>query len=270
MFNVTLVEPDGYVHAQALAEAVEYLAVMLEACGQTVRRTRNHIERGAHNVVLCSHLLGDAHIAQLPADTILFNSEPLAEASPAYLAALARFWVWDYAYGNLPRIPHARVAVISFLFAAALVRSNAREPGDALLFYGSLTERRRAILADVRARGVPIEVVFGEYGPERDRRMFRCRAVLNLHKAKEPSVFEPIRCFYPLINGVPVISEHVAGEPIADAFRPSVAFCSEEMLVDDIVRWWGAPADLAARAAQFASTTALPEIERAVAAYLAR
>jgi len=269
MFNVTLIEPDGYVHAQALDEATDYLVSMLGACGQTAQRSRNHIELGGHNVVLCSHLLGADHVAHLPADTILFNSEPLAEASAAYLAALAKFRVWDYARGNLARIPHARVSLIPFLYSAALVRSAVREPGEALLFYGSLTERRRTIIADLRARGVNVEAVFGEYGPERDRRMFRSRAVLNLHKTDDVTVFEPIRCFYPLINGVPVISEHVRGEEMAEPFRAAVAFCAEDALIDDIVRWWKAPAELAARAAQFASTSGLAEINRAVDDYLA-
>lgn len=96
-FNVTLIQPASYVHAHALSDACEYLVAMLEACGQTAQRSRNHLDPGARNVVLCSHLLGAQHLAQLPKNTILFNSEQLgAEAgwqqlSAAYRAALARF-----------------------------------------------------------------------------------------------------------------------------------------------------------------------------------
>ena len=274
-FNVTLIEPDGYVHAQALADAADYLVAMLEACGQPARRSRNHIELDGHNVVLCSHLLGPAHLAQLPARTILFNSEQLGDdggwhlASGTYARALARFRVWDYAHGNLVRIPHDRVSVIPFLYCAALVRPTIRERGEALLFYGSLTDRRRRILDALRERGLPVEAVFGEYGNELDRRMFRARAVLNLHKSDDATVFEPVRCFYPLINRIPVISEHVDGEPAADAFRDAVAFCAPDALVDDIVRWWSAADELANRTEQFQTTSAHDSIARAVAECLA-
>ncbi len=271
-FNVTLIEPAGYVHAQALADAGEYLVAMLEACGHAARGSRNHIDLDANNIVLCSHLLGAQHIAQLPANTILFNSEQLAQdatLSATYREALGRFHIWDYAHGNLARVPHAHVSVIPFLYCAALVRPAIRQPGETLLFYGSLTAHRRRILAEVRARGVPVEAVFGEYGPELDRRMFHARAVLNLHKGEDATVFEPIRCFYPLINRIPVISEHVIGESAADAFRSAVVFCSSETLVADIVRWWSAPDELAARTAEFSTTSAIESIARAVELYLA-
>ncbi len=41
MFNVTVVEPPGYVHAQALDEAADYLVAMLR---YIARRSRNRIE----------------------------------------------------------------------------------------------------------------------------------------------------------------------------------------------------------------------------------
>ncbi len=40
-----------------------------------------------------------------------------------------------------------------------------------------------------------------------DAMLLRAWAVLNLHKADDTIAFAPIRCFYPLINGIPVISE---------------------------------------------------------------
>jgi len=274
-FNVTLIEPAGYVHAHALADAAEYLVAMLEACGEPARRTRNHIQTDGDNVVLCSHLLGAEQLAQLPPRTILFNSEQLGDTtarhleSGTYLNALGTFRVWDYAHGNAARIPHERVSVIPFLYCSALVRPRARERGSSLVFYGAMTDRRRVILDAIRARGVPVEAVFGEYGAELDRRMFRARAVLNLHKSDDASVFEPIRCFYPLINRIPVISEHVDGEAAADAFRESVAFCSADSLLDDIVRWWGASDEIAARTETFQTTSARDAIARAVAEYRA-
>jgi hypothetical protein len=217
VFNVTQILPPGYVHAHALDDAARYLVHALEACGEPARLTENHIARDARNLVLGGHLLG-AQRAQLPADTILFNSEPLAEHAhwPGYAAALARFAVWDYSPRN------GRGAVIPFLYCAAMARAM-RPPGDALLFYGSLTPRRTAILDALRTAGVRIEVAFGTYGADRDARLARAGAVLNLHKTDDAGTFEPLRCFYPLHRGLPVISEETS-DPAADDFRDCVDF----------------------------------------------
>lgn len=259
------------MHAYALAEAIEYLRAMLVACGHACELTRNHLVVGGPNIVAGAHLLAEAQLAQLPPDTILFNSEQLADrtlAHPAYLRALERCHVWDHAVRNLARLGHERAAVIPFLFCPALVRPVPRLAGDALLFYGALTPHRRAILDELQAAGIPVEILFGVYGAERDARMMRARAVLNLHKTGDAGVFEPIRCFYPLINGVPVISE-ATDEPAADAFRDAMAFVEPAERVAAIRRSWAAPAELAVRAARFRATNALADIARAVDAYLA-
>src|SRR5579871_6261652 len=129
-FNVTLIKPDDYLHSLALSEAAEYLHYELLRCGFRSELTRNTIDRGAHNIVLCAHLLEtDEEFQNLPADTILFNSEQLLNRkwmvfNPPYLAALDRFYVWDYAIKNLPEINHANKFFIPFLFCPDLVRAN--------------------------------------------------------------------------------------------------------------------------------------------------
>lgn len=201
------IRPPGYLHAHALDDAAAYLVHTLRACGEQAELASSY---GDRSIVVGAHLVADP-----PADAILFNSEPRAEWTPAYAALLARHEVWDYSPAN------GHAAVIPFLWCEPMARPIAR--GDALLFYGSLTPRRVVILDALRAAGVRLDVAFGTYGADRDFRMSRARAVLNLHKTDDDSTFEPIRCFYPLLRGMPVISEETS-DPAADDFRASMVF----------------------------------------------
>jgi len=265
-FNVTLIHPARYIHALGLADIVTYLDEMLRACGHSSRQTVNHIDRSVHNIVVGGHLLDPANAAQLPADTIVFNSEPLDEPRPGYDEMLARHHVWDYSAVNVSAVPHPRVAVISFGACPALARVTPRT-SETLLFYGSITPRRRLLLDAIRASGVRLEAVFGEYGPERDVRLARAKAVLNLHKGDDPRWFQPIRCFYPLINGVPVISEQTT-DPGADAFRAAMHFVPTTELVSTLPALLAAPSELHARASSFASVVQTDAVATAVDRYL--
>jgi hypothetical protein len=271
-FNVTLVQPPGYVHAGALAEVVEYLHHMLAACGFPARVTRNELAGDAHNIIACAHLLSAADVAALPADTIIFNSEPLTDpagwpfASGVYRGALDRFHVWDYSLANLALLGHDRAAFIPLHYCAALVRPAPAPPGDALVFYGAVTPHRERLLQALVAAGVALRFLFGVYGAERDRAMLGARAVLNLHKASACS-FEPVRCFYPLINGVPVISEDVVGDPTADAFRDAMVMVPPARFVEDVAALLADPLALRARAQRFRARTAEAEIRAAVLHY---
>jgi hypothetical protein len=228
-FLLTLVRPAGYAHAQALAEAIEYLRAELTRAGHVARVAENVFDPAAHNVVFCAHLLNEDAARQIPADAVLFNGEQLGDAAGWHLASgvyerlLSRHYVWDYSAANLPHLGHDRASVIPFAYCEDLVRRDrTRKPGEALLFYGVLTPHRQRVLAELRARDVAVEIVTA-FGAMRDAWMFRARGVLNLHKAEDRSVFEPVRCFYPLINGIPVLSEETT-DPSAEAFRGAMAF----------------------------------------------
>jgi hypothetical protein len=231
-FNVVLVQPAGYAFSLALAEAAEYVAAILRACGREAQVAVNALREDAHNVVFCGHLMNRGDVARLPADTILFNSEPLARqdawhlGSEAYRDTLARFHVWDYAQRNLDAIPHSRKAVLPFWYCRDLVRPRppAQGEGRTLLFYGVPTPWRRGVLSEIAAAGIDVQYMHNGFGAQRDAVMWNAWAVLNLHKSEDNAVFEPIRCFYPLINRVPVISEDVHGADAADAFRDAMFF----------------------------------------------
>lgn len=279
-FNVTLIQPPGFIHSLALKEAADYVHASIEACGHRAMRSVNLVASDAYNVIFCAHLLKGELISMIPPDTIIFNSEALEDRderrfySAAYPGILERFFVWDYSSRNLPLIPHDNKVVIPFLHCEKLKRTDiVRAPGSALLFYGRINERRKAILDDLQRRGVPVRVLFGEYDRQRDVHMLGAWAVLNLHKTDQTRAFEPIRCFYPLINEVPVISEWASDESAAP-FRESVFFTGHGSLVEDIVSLYRDRADFDARSrgmlAEFKKRNPLPSVAWAIEQFLCR
>ncbi len=290
-FRIVLVHPAGYIHASALAEAVTYLTAMLRTLGHVADAVEGDpVEEGllatpsgAHLIVACAHLLDAALAARLPPRTIILNSEPLAApmqsgaagsklVGDAYLALLGRCHVWDYSPVHLAHLPHTRASVIPFWFCPSLVRTALpRTAGTHVLFYGVITPHRHPVLRHLVAHGVPLDLRFGWYGEPRDRLVRSALAVLNLHKTEDARVFESIRCFHPLINGVPVISEDTA-DPAAEPFRAAVSFVPAAGLVRTIVTLLADRAAFQARAqaqvSHFATLDPRPAIAEAVARYL--
>ena len=241
-FNVTLIQPPAYAHSQALSDAADYIHWSIIACGYPAARTINELARNAHNVVFCAHLLGGKAAERIPPDSIIFNSEQLDDPESrhpnhdGYRNLLDRCFVWDYSECNLTHVGHDRKCVVPFGYCEPLRRRDmVREAGASLLFYGSTSPRRQEIVREVQSSGIAVTWLFGEYGKERDAKMLRSWAVLNLHKQDQTSAFEPIRCFYPLINDVPVISED-SDDPTADSFRSTVFFFDRTSLVAEIKR----------------------------------
>lgn len=279
-FNVTLIQPPGFVHSLALKEAADYVHATIEGCGYRAVRSVNFVANDAHNVMFCAHLLRGELIAKISPDTIIFNSEALEDPEErrfyqsSYPRMLEQFFVWDYSARNLPLIPHDHKAVIPFLYCEKLKRIDiARAAGTSLLFYGRINERRKALLDELRRRGVPVQILSGEYDRQRDIQMLAARAVLNLHKTDATSTFESIRCFYPLINDVPVISE-AASDESAVAFEETVFFARRNSLVEDIVALCSDPAAFDARSKKmlevFKERDPLPAVAAAIERFLSR
>jgi len=278
-FNVTLIGPPDYTHCLALAEVGEYLAYLIGHCGSKAELSTNAVSGDFHNIILCSHMLSPDAIASLPEDTILFNSEPLADtagwqfAGGVYRKALDRFYVWDYSQANLERLGHRRKGFIPLLYCRGLVRRQlSRGSGDTLVFYGSMTPRRWSVLQALSEMGIKTSYLFGKYGEERDRIIFRSWAVLNLHKFDHIDVFEPVRCFYPLINKIPVISEEFQAEPWLKAFKDSMFTFGKEAFCEKVRELYTDAAAFQAQCerhvARFRMTDPLPVVREAISAYL--
>lgn len=278
-FNITLIKPDGYPHSLALSEVADYLAFFIRRCGFEVQLTTDSISTDCHNIVLCGHMLSEKSFESMPADTIFFNSEQLADvegwqfSSGVYRRALDRFYVWDYCLSNLQRINHNRKSQIPLLYCEGLVhRRFARKTGDTLVFCGAWNSRRAWIMQELTDAGIKTKFLTQVYGEERDEILFSSWAMLNLHKYENLDLFEPVRCFYPLINQIPIISEAFDVEPWFRPFQDSMFTIEEGSFVETVRRLYRDRARFRTRSmrhfARFRETDPLPEVRLALATYL--
>jgi hypothetical protein len=278
-FNITLIKPDGYPHSLALSEVREYLGFFIGQCGFDVQLTTDTICDDCHNIVLCGHMLSEKSFESMPADTIFFNSEQLADvegwhfSGGVYRRALDRFYVWDYCRSNLNTIRHDRKNQIPLLYCEGLVRTGLhRKTGDTLVFCGAWNPRRAQIVQELSDAGVKTKFFTQIYGEERDQILFSSWAMLNLHKAENLDLFEPVRCFYPLINNIPIISEPFELEPWFRPFLDSVFTIKRDYFVREIRSLYRDRTRFRAQSkrhfAKFRDTNPLPEMRLALAKYL--
>lgn len=209
--NVCLLQPPGYIHAMALLEAAEYVVEKARLAGYPATLSKNRLFRHGLNIVFGAHI-NPKDAPDYPPNTVIFNTEQIPEKSvwisSQYKTCLDRHFVWDYSDANLKMIGHQNTARADFYHVETLRRIQPAQHAEYdLIFYGSMNERRKLIIERLRKKGLKILTVFGLYGKERDALLTKARAVLNLH-FYESQIFQQIRAFYALSNGMPVISEN--------------------------------------------------------------
>ena len=96
----------------------------------------------------------------------------------------------------------------------------AEQPTD-VLFYGSINDRRRAILNALQRRACSVRCLYGVYGAERDRAIAEAKVVLNVH-FYEDSIHEIVRTSHLLANRKAVVCECNADTEIDDDIRRAV------------------------------------------------
>lgn len=214
-FHVSVVRPPGYAHASAFDEVAATLVHGFERLGMVASFGENELAGDAVNILLGAHLLESGHVDQIPLDrTVVYNLEPLvhhpAVLTPTYRALLGQAVVWDYSRENLAYLAQTLGVQGFFLplgFVPELCRVG-RGPQDIdVLFYGSLSARRVAVLEELRRTGLRVVSVFGAYGLKRDALLARAKVVLNVHYQDHSSPFEIVRVSYLLANRKAVVAE---------------------------------------------------------------
>lgn len=234
-FNVTILQPPGYTPSLVFLEAAEHVLHILRRLGHKADFHKNRILPGVVNVVFGAHLKMPEQI-QYPKETVIFNTEQLTSNSSFvdqdYLKLLDTHYVWDYSQSNLSALHHDHKSEFPFTYVPELERLTSPETKKFdLVFYGSMNARRQSILEALAARGVKINVVNGLFAADRDAIMMQGRALLNLHYY-DSQVFQQIRCFYPLINGIPVISENFPLNSAPKIYQDAILTPGEEDFVD--------------------------------------
>jgi len=251
-FKICLVRPPRSAHSEAFREIAESLCFALRRTGHRALIVENRLDGPGTTILLGAHFLGAGEAPKVDPSVIVYNLEQItgakAASSAGYFELLKRCRVWDYsprniaAYANLGLGIEAALLPIGYVPELERITS-AREQDIDVLFYGSLNERRNAILDEVRGAGLNTKVVFGAYGPARDELIARSKVVLNLHYY-DTRIFEIARVSYLLANRKAVVSERsdeTEMEPqLADAVRlaraKEIADACVELVYDDAGR----------------------------------
>ena len=231
-YHICTLQPAGYPHTAAFDELIELLAYSLQDLGHTVTRGTNRLPEDWINIVFGMHLV-DATALELPANSILFNTEQVADDASAWVSRvveLARSYeVWDYSEKNIAKLQSQgakRVRLFQIGFHPRLARIPHDVPRDIdVLFYGSFNPRRQAVLDQLRQAGCGVKAVFGVYGAERDALIARSKLVLNLH-FYQSKIFEVVRVFYLMTNARAVVAECGPDTTIDPNYLPGI--CAAE------------------------------------------
>ncbi len=153
---------------------------------------------------------------------------------PELLDLYRRHEVWDYSRANaeaLERLGVRRPRLVPVGHVPELTRIAPAEEDIDVLFYGSINERRQAVLKELERGGARVHAAFGVYGAERDRLVARSRLVLNVH-FYEAKVFEIVRVFYLLANRRAVVSERGCDAEEERPFERAVAFANYDRMAE--------------------------------------
>jgi hypothetical protein len=237
--TVVLIRPAHYAHSGAFQDLADSVIAGLQRAGHEVRTADGLAGLAGRGIVFGAHLAAPEALEHLPAAMVVYNTEHTASGfmTDAYQALLRRQPVWDFNADNAADL-HERLGKPVLHVPAGYVPQLARIAPTAVqdidvLFYGSMSARRRLILDQLSAAGLVVETVFGLYGAARDALIARAKLVLNVH-LYEPGRFEVLRVSYLLANGRAVVTECNDGETIDPDLAAGLEAVPYESLVTSV------------------------------------
>jgi hypothetical protein len=262
--QIVIVKPAGYLHGETFRELAETIQCGFAELGISAHIADNVFLSEGLNILLGWHLIEPGQIAGLPHRCILYNLEQLDDQNQNLRLRLAelskKFRVWDYSLRNIEKLREsgltAPIAHVPIGYAPQLSRIEKAPVQDIdVLFYGSINERRSAVLRKLEAEGLKVHSVFGVYGAERDALICRSKVVLNLHYY-DSSIFEMVRVSYLLANRKAVVAECHTRTEVDEDIRTAAVLVPYENLVPacaELVRHSGRREILERRALAFIS-----------------
>lgn len=238
--DIVQIIPAGFPDAGVFTEVAETLTEGFRALGYAAEFHVNSFRFGAPVIILAAHLVRPQDTLYFPAGSIIYNLEQIRPgawaANPGYLDLLRRHTVWDCNAENARAITAATANTdvhhvrIGFVPGQTRIHPVPAQDID-VLFYGSVTPRRAAVLQALSAAGVRVHAAFRVYGAERDALIARSRVVLNMH-AHEGWGFEIVRVSYLLANGKAVVCEATTPDDVEPDLRDAVLATPYDRLVE--------------------------------------
>lgn len=243
-FNICLIKPNNYVHADAYWELAELLAYSLRDLGYETSININEIETKSQNIIFGCHLLPDSEYGVITNKniyypTIIFNTEQLYLENNTWTNRIFNlqkdFRIWDYNIRNIERLNKEgflKTSLFEIGYHKKLERiEKQKQKNIDVLMYGSMNERRKKIIDGLKEKKLNVKVLFGVYGAQRDEYISRSKIVLNIHFYNS-QLFEIVRVHYLLNNKIPVVCEMNSSTQIDPWWRETIFGVDYSNLVD--------------------------------------
>ena len=222
-FTICIAQRETNIHSRCFEDVAKALADALRQLGHEVVDFANP---GRMIMFGAGHVRDDA--GKMPADAIFFNAEQVSAVdNPAALLSSFEQYrnrvVWDYAQSNvdaLKRLGIERAVLCPVGYVPSMTKIEPVEEDIEVLFYGSISPRRKEIFDALVEAGINLVVIPpGQpcYGEERDRIIARAKIVLNLHFYERP-VFEIFRVSHLLANKKCVVNEAGSQDAALETF----------------------------------------------------
>ena len=202
-YQVSVLAPPAWPFVEIFLEIAELLRLSLESAGYPARLTLNELSPSATNIIVGYNFFAEApplsgydcivyQLEQLNQRDDRFNTEWMDRLRRARL-------IWDYSSQNIAFLKshgfdNVRHVPVGYHPALQRIPPQAEKDIDVLL-YGSINERRRHVMRQLRER-CRVEMAFRVYGEQRDELIARSKIVLNVH-LHEGAIFEQARAGLP-------------------------------------------------------------------------
>ena len=245
MFNICIIKPNKYIHSDAYLEIAELLNYSILELKKKSTIVYNFIDTNLNtkNIIFGTHLLNEELIKSIPKNSIVFNTEQLESINEVWKKRIIFFAkqgveLWDYSIFNLDFLKQelkikGKLFEIGYQNKLERIKSKNEKEID-VLFYGSINKRRKQIINKLLKNKIKVKCLFGVYGKERDEWISRSKIVLNLHMY-ESKIFEIIRVFYLLTNGISVISEFDKNTKFNTKLINGVKHCTYDEIEKNII-----------------------------------
>jgi len=236
-WNLTVIDPPTFPFTHFLFDTVRMLAFTLEELGQTVSVTQNRLEAGCMNILIGVHLLGDAREVEDIIDTghqfVVLQTEmvhgrtinrELSDRVDRLILPLCRRAraVWDSSPENIAALAGLGIdaQLLTFAYQARMKEIVHRSDRDIDFFwYGSVTEHRRKIIAELDRLGYRVAVSFDAPPLFRNDLIARSEIVLTLQHSEQMTHVPHARILYTVANDCVVAGEGGANVgPLEDVF----------------------------------------------------
>lgn len=218
-FNITALGAGG-----AFRECMMFCHYGIKSLGYPTTWLDGELDPEAINIVFGAGASDWETLSAQAKNIIIYNMEQVAPEVPwfnlSYFHQLMSTQVWDYNQRNIDAlkaagIPNIQLVPLGYcpelteIADPDLATTPPIEQDIDVLFYGSISPRRKRTLDAIRARGLNVVSTenFQMLGTDRAAFIARAKVVLNVHYYETVGIFEIVRVSYLLANRKAVVSE---------------------------------------------------------------